>query len=77
MQYYGLVQLCQTSSIQFSEIKDWGQNCGSTGQAQNFQESRKTLNLVNYFTSDGVLNPNGVRFGSAEIYNIGKYYSNM
>lgn len=22
--------------------------------------------------SDGVLNPNGVRFGSAEIYNVGK-----
>ena len=25
------------------------------------------------FYSDGVLNPNGVRFGSAEIYNVGSY----
>ena len=25
-----------------------------------------------FFTSDGTLNPNGVRFGSAEIYQIGK-----
>ena len=25
-----------------------------------------------FFCSDGVLNPNGVRFGSAEIYNVGK-----
>lgn len=27
------------------------------------------------FNSDGTLNPNGVRFGSAEIYNIGMYIS--
>jgi hypothetical protein len=26
--------------------------------------------VINF--SDGVLNPNGVRFGSAEIYNVGK-----
>lgn len=26
----------------------------------------------NFHFSDGVLNPNGVRFGSAEIYNVGK-----
>ena len=25
-----------------------------------------------YLCSDGTLNPSGVRFGSAEIYNIGK-----
>ena len=48
------------------------------GQAQNFQESKKALILCNlYLTSDGVLNPNGVRFGSAEIYNIGKYYCDL
>ena len=30
------------------------------------------LMLLFSFYSDGTLNPNGVRFGSAEIYNIGK-----
>ena len=33
--------------------------------------------LVITFYSDGVLNPNGVRFGSAEIYNVGKYWTLM
>lgn len=28
--------------------------------------------IINIYFSDGVLNPNGVRFGSAEIYNVGK-----
>ena len=30
---------------------------------------------INLFFSDGTLNPNGVRFGSAEIYNVGKFYT--
>ena len=33
----------------------------------------KFIMLVVTFYSDGVLNPNGVRFGSAEIYNVGNY----
>jgi hypothetical protein len=33
----------------------------------------KTKGLVMLGRSDGTLKPAGVRFGSAEIYNIGKY----
>ena len=29
---------------------------------------------TNLIFSDGTLNPNGVRFGSAEIYNVGKFF---
>ena len=32
----------------------------------------ETGGIIMLGRSDGTLNPNGVRFGSAEIYNIGK-----
>ena len=31
--------------------------------------------ITSFITSDGTLNPSGVRFGSAEIYNAGEHFS--
>ncbi len=47
-------------------------NCDSCGR----ERSRECVKIIVSF-SDGTLNPNGVRFGSAEIYQVGECVSGL
>lgn len=47
--------------------------CGK--MARNYRNASSEFRKSVFFCSDGTLNPNGVRFGSSEIYNIGESLS--